>query len=113
VTTAADLNAAITAAFGVGISGSSATGKEVITGGGTGAFTVTQGGTADTGVTGTVSATTAYVAATSNSNTVYVGDGTSTAAANTTIGTSISTVSSAALNLSETSLSNSTARRVL
>jgi flagellin len=108
VTTAAQFNAAITAAFGTSINGSTSTGNEVITGGGTDTFTVVISGTADTGVIGTAAAsTTAAALATSNSNTVYVGDGTSTAAANTTIATSISALSSSALSLSGTDLSNS------
>jgi len=71
-------------------------------------FTIVGSGTPDTGVTGTLTKTTVNTASTDNVNTVYVGDGTSTAAANTTISTSIGALSSVSLNLNTTDLTTST-----
>jgi flagellin len=108
VKTSAGLNTAIAAAFGTNITGSYGTGHEVISSTTGDSFTIVGSGTPDTGVTGTLTKTTVNTASTDNVNTVYVGDGTSTAAANTTISTSIGALSSVSLNLNTTDLTSST-----
>jgi flagellin len=102
--TADDLNKAITAAFGGSVTGAIVGGKETITAASSDTFTITSNDTGVVGATATVAATTAS----NNVNSVYIGDGTTTGAANTTISTSISSLSASTLKLSSTDLSNST-----
>jgi flagellin len=110
--TAADLNAAITAAFGGGVTGAIVTDSadstksaETITVGSSDTFTITS---SDSAVVGTTPTVAAAVASSSNVNNVYLGDGTSTGASNTLISTSISALSSSALSLNTNDLLNAT-----
>jgi len=110
-TTADDLNSQITAVFGGSVtaaivpSADGTKGTETITSASADNFTITSTdskvvGTSPTGGTATV--------ATENVNSVYIGDGTTTGASNTTISTSIDSLSAGTLKLSSTDLTNAT-----
>jgi flagellin len=108
-TTADDLNSQITAVFGGSVtaaivpSADGTKGTETITSASADNFTITSTdskvvGTSPTGGTATV--------ATENVNSVYIGDGTTTGASNTTISTSIDSLSAGTLKLASTDLTN-------
>jgi flagellin len=102
--TVADLNTAIGAAVTSGVLSSGITagvvaGQETISGGPTQGITVS---TTAAALGGMVAEATA-----GNTNTVYIGDGVTTGAANTEIQTAIATLSATTLNLSTNSLTNS------
>jgi flagellin len=103
--TADDLNAAITAVFGGSVTGAIVGGKETITVGSSDTFKITSSETAVVGGSPVVGTATS---ASNNVNSVYIGDGTTTGSANTTINTSISSLSAGTLKLASTDLSNST-----
>jgi flagellin len=111
VGTVAQLNTAITAAFGANIVGTGTTGSaaEVITSA-TDQFTVTS---TDAGLLGVTAGLVTTNPVTANSgaakvNNVYIGDGTTASGTNTSIQTSISGLSAADLALSSDNLSSTT-----
>jgi flagellin len=108
VSTAAELNAAITAAFGAGHMSGSVTTAEVITSS-TDNFTVTSTDTSLMGVSSGLTDTQTTVAAgAANVNNVYIGDGTTASGTNTSIKTSIDGLSAANLGLSTDNLTGTT-----
>jgi flagellin len=109
VSSTAQLNAAITAAFGGNLTGSAAGGAapEVITSS-TDSFTVTSTDTALLGVTAGLTTAVATTAGAANVNNVYIGDGTTASGTNTSIQTSIQGLSAADLGLVTDGLSSTT-----
>jgi flagellin len=110
-TTADDLNSQITAVFGGSVtaaivpSADGTKGTETITSASADNFTITS---TDSKVVGTSPTGGTATAATENVNSVYIGDGTTTGASNTTISTSIDSLSAGTLKLSSTDLTNAT-----